>query len=173
MKIILAVDFDPIKLGCRIVDLDNNKARDYCFVKVVDTAYTDAQTFIDACLPNFEDFEDKERYFEAVDSQVGYDCVMSPDTINSKASCGDVDHIIYFDPSALRWDIRDTMDGCDEFYNEQTDDGIRFSNDNSLEFFVDGHRFWCDGTGELEPGAVVPEYIVKACKNWLKKQGEE
>lgn len=112
----------------------------------------------------------------------------------------------------------------DEFYEDSEE--IRFSNDDSLEFTVDGRTFWCDtcvsygltntdrviktaerwkngehfgefsdkyviwgerklekdqevpecalvnwywGADEdLEPGAVVPNHIINACKKWLK-----
>lgn len=117
-KLILATDFDPTKLGCRVVDLDNNKIQSYYFVKVVNILTSvSPQLYIDTCLPNFEYFEDKEKYFNAVDDAVGYNIIMCVDTIDEMVRQGDADCVVYFDPSALQWDIRENVRGFKEQSN--------------------------------------------------------
>lgn len=111
------------------------------------------------------------------------------------------------DMEAVQAECVSSICSGDEFYEDS--DEIRFSNDNELEFYVDGRRFWCDvcvgydlsnkdkyviwggykqdkdeeglhqehalvewywgAQDDLEPGAVVPQHIIDACKKWLKK----
>lgn len=58
--------------------------------------------------------------------------------------------------------------GGDEFY-DTTSDEIRFSNDDYLEFYVDGRKFWCDTC--VSYGLTSKSRVLSTAERW--KNGEQ
>lgn len=96
-------------------------------------------------------------------------CKLSQDEIMKRMNQKMVNIVTAYnkgDMNELQAECVSSICSGDEFYEEH--DEIRFSNDDYLEFYVDGRRFWCDVC--VSYGLTNINRVIKTAERW--KNGE-
>ena len=93
-------------------------------------------------------------------------CKLSQDEIMKKINQKMVNIVTAYnkgDMDELQAECVSSICSGDEFY-EDTPDEVRFSNDDYLEFTVDGRKFWCDTC--VSYGLTTKSRILKTVERW-------